>query len=184
VLRALIEAGADPHVVSELGYNVFHAAVESDEHLEDGLRATLSLLVDQGVDIEHRDQGGRTPLARAIAKATAVEVQVLTELGADPNAAAPFRGCSEDSCSADPVPLVFHAIRATVHPDKKLEALLRTGARLDILDTDGLSPLEYAKARREEIESWSDTEFKKGWLRDLDLCVGLLEQARAWPSTG
>jgi ankyrin repeat protein len=180
VLQALIDAGADPRAVSELGYNAFHAAVDvnGEANAEESVRSTLAFLKGAGVDIEGRNKGGHTPLARAILEGTGIEVRVLAELGADPDATAPVRMCGGEACTAIELPLIFHAIEAGVGRVEKVEALLRAGASLDVADAEGRSPLEHARAHRMEVETWEDHEYKKGWLEDLDRCVEILARPR------
>jgi hypothetical protein len=78
LMRLLIAAGADPHAVSDLGWNAFHAAVDRVRH-EDTILSNLETLAMLGVDINHRDRRGGTPLARAHSDAVA---SILVELGA------------------------------------------------------------------------------------------------------
>ncbi len=85
MLRLLVLAGADPRAVTELGWNAFHAAVDvssAEANAEASVRAVLTLLRDLGVDINHANQSGTTPLDRARAFGTSIEVRVLEELGA------------------------------------------------------------------------------------------------------
>jgi ankyrin repeat protein len=87
LLQMLLKAGADPHAVAKDGCNAFHAAIDTawaELHTEDSVRRTMSLLKQLGVDLEHRDAQGETPLARAIAKQRDTETKVLLELGANP----------------------------------------------------------------------------------------------------
>ena len=85
IVHRLVAAGADPHACSELGWNAFHAAIDvngSEANAEPSVRSILGVLKDLGVDINHRDRDGVTPLARARAFGTPLEVRVLEELGA------------------------------------------------------------------------------------------------------
>ena len=54
--------------MSELGYNAFHAAIDviCEANAEESVRNTLSYLKELGVDLEHRNNHGHTPLARAV----------------------------------------------------------------------------------------------------------------------
>jgi len=142
VMRLLVTSGANPHAVSELGHNAFHAAIDvnGEANAEESVRATLSYLRELGTDIEQRTKGGRTPLARAIEEGTGIEVRVLCELGADPNAVCPMRTCWEgEACTTSDLPLLVHAATGTgVHKDKKCEALLRAGADPFATDAEGV----------------------------------------------
>jgi ankyrin repeat protein len=85
MLRLLVDAGADPHAVTELGWTAFHAAIDvngAEANAEASVRAILTLLRDFGVDINHADRSGTTPLDRARAFGTRIEARVLEELGA------------------------------------------------------------------------------------------------------
>ncbi len=144
VLRLLIESGADPHAVTELGYNAFHAAVDVnfDANTEESVRDTLGYLKQLGVNIEQRNKRDQTPLARAIQEGTGLEVQVLCELGADPNVVCPKHECSGDACTRIDLPLLFHAADGIgVNRDVKTEALLKAGADPLVKDADGFMPL-------------------------------------------
>lgn len=85
IMKALVEAGANAHGVSELGWNAVHAAVDvngSDANTEESIRSTFEFLVRLGVDINLKDAKGITPLERAKIFGTEVEVAVLRHLGA------------------------------------------------------------------------------------------------------
>lgn len=85
IMKVLVEAGANPHGVSELGWNAFHAAVDvngSYANTEESIRSTFEFLVRLGVDINLKDAKGITPLERAKTFGTEVEVAVLRHLGA------------------------------------------------------------------------------------------------------
>lgn len=144
VLKLLVEYGADPHAVSDLGYNAFHAAVDVNgcANAEPSVRATLTYLKELGVNIEHRNRGGQTPLARALHEGTGTEVQVLCDLGANPNVTCPMHRCGGDSCGHSELPLIFHAaIGVGVHKNMKTLALLRAGADPLVTDEEGFTPL-------------------------------------------
>jgi ankyrin repeat protein len=149
LLRLLVASGADPHTVTELGYNAFHAAIDvsGEANAEDSVRDTLGYLKELGVNIEHRNKSNQTPLARAIQVGTGIEVQVLCELGADPNAVCPKHECGGEACTRIDLPLLFHAADGIgVHKDVKAEALLRAGANPLAKDADGFTPLMHVVA--------------------------------------
>lgn len=149
VLRLLIASGADPHALTELGYNAFHASIDvnGEANAEESVRDTLGYLKELGVNIEHRNKSNQTPLARAIQEGNGIEVQVLCELGADPNAVCPKHECGGESCTRVDMPLLFHAADGIgVHKDVKTEALLRAGANPLTKDADGFTPLMHVVA--------------------------------------
>ena len=146
LLRLLIASGADPHAVTEVGYNAFHAAIDvnGEANVEESVRDTLSYLKELGVDIEHRNKNGQTPLAHAIQSGTKIEVKVLCELGADVNAVCTKHECGGESCTRIDLPLLFHAAdRIGVGNDVKTEALLQSGANPLARDGKGLTPLSH-----------------------------------------
>jgi hypothetical protein len=144
VLRFLVAAGADPHAVSELGYNAFHAAIDVNgaANSEESVRATLTYLRSLGVVLDLRNNRGQTPLARALAEGTAIEVKVLCEIGADVNASGPVRRCGADTCETTVAPLLFLAADSGVDPDHKVDALLGAGADPLADDGDGHTALD------------------------------------------
>jgi ankyrin repeat protein len=160
VLEALLAAGADPRAVSELGWNAFHAAVDvggpaaNDEPL---VRSILGMLARLGVDIEHRNHAGQTPLLRAILEGRPIEVRVLLELGADPNGRA---GECKGSCRLQPGE---PALMAAVGNPEKLEILLGFGADPLATDREGRTALDLARDHLRRYPS-----------RDMRRCVEIL----------
>lgn len=120
VIRAIRDAGADIHAVSDLGYNAWHAAIDVNgvANERESVRATFALLREWGVDLEQRTDGGSTPLHRALVFGTAIEVEELCAVGADARAAGP------DGVT----PLVTTAEQVGVDPQAKVEALRAAGA--------------------------------------------------------
>jgi ankyrin repeat protein len=85
IMKVLVEAGVDPNAVSELGWNAFHAAIDvngSDANAEESIRSTFEFLARLGVNINHRDVKGVSPLERAKRYGTEIEVRILVDLGA------------------------------------------------------------------------------------------------------
>ncbi len=149
LLRLLVASGADPHAITECGYNAFHAAIDvnGEANAEESVRDTLGYLKELGVNIEHRNKSNQTPLARAIQEGNGIEVRVLCELGADPNAVCPKHECGGESCTRVDLPLLFHAADGIgVHKDVKTEALLRAGANPLTKDADGFTALMHVVA--------------------------------------
>jgi hypothetical protein len=147
VLKMLIDAGADPHVISGAGYNAFHAAIDvnGEPNAEESVRETFAFLKHLGVDIELRNLAGHTPLARAILHGTGTETRVLCELGAKPNVLCPERRCRGDDCTTKEVPLLLIVAKGLgVHQDVKAEALLKAGADPEVVDEEGHSALAHA----------------------------------------
>lgn len=177
VLRILAAAGAKPLAVSALGFNAFHAAIDvnGEANEEQSVRSTMTTLKELGVDMNHRNSAGYSPLARAIVDGTAIEVRVLCELGADVNATCPESKCRPDGCSSAESPVLFAAIAAAVDPDSKLEAILNARALLEIRDADGRTPLAFAKAMLTEVEAYELGDFKEHRLLQAKRCIELLQ---------
>ncbi len=175
ILRALVEGGANPHAVSELGYNAFHAAIDVDfgANEEESVRETLTYLREIGVDIEHRNNAGETPLARAINDGTETEVRVLLELGADPNCRASI--CKDGACYSAGAPAVISA----VGDPEKLALLIKHGADPRVTDEDGRTALSYARDLLAEAVAKEDanSEWHQTWIDRLHLSIQMLENA-------
>jgi cytohesin len=85
MMQLIIGAGGNPHAVTELGWNAFHAAVDVngyEANTEESVRSTLEFLHRLGVDTNHRNIHNVTPLMHARAFGTPTVVQILQELGA------------------------------------------------------------------------------------------------------
>ena len=77
VLRALLEAGADPHATTTSGATALHLAAQA------GSAEAVAALLDHGADIEARESTwGQTPLMFAAAANRVGPVNVLMERGA------------------------------------------------------------------------------------------------------
>jgi ankyrin repeat protein len=84
IIRMLVEHGADPHAVTELGWNAFHAAIDVngvEANEPDNVAAVLGYLSELRIDLAQREARGWTPLDRAGAFGTEVEINVLRALG-------------------------------------------------------------------------------------------------------
>jgi ankyrin repeat protein len=87
IMNALVEAGANALAVSDLGWNAFHAAIDvngPEANTEESIRSTFERLIELGVDINHKDAQGVSPLERAKRYGGETEVKVLLQLGAMP----------------------------------------------------------------------------------------------------
>lgn len=153
-LRLLVSSGVDPHATSDFGLNAFHIAVQDSTveftALSHRLRACMEGLKSLGVDIEHRSDAGETPLAHAVNCGIPDAVQVLCDLGANPNVSCPIpkSGCGSScgGCSSHEAPLLFHAVGAN-DSDRKIASLLRAGANVLASDAEGHTALTLAVGR-------------------------------------
>ncbi|MCA9310862.1 MAG: ankyrin repeat domain-containing protein [Phycisphaerales bacterium] len=84
MLRCLVDAGADPCAVSELGWNAFHGAADRSTGLRHAttVREVFRYLLDLGVDINQRNTQGCTPRDLASMWGNEPQLTVLSELGA------------------------------------------------------------------------------------------------------
>lgn len=147
VLRLLVDFGAEPYAVTEYGDNAFHAPIDvsfvGDD--EENVRPIMSYLKELGVDIEHRNKSGKTPLACAIAEGFEAEVAVLCELGADPNAVCRKHSYSSGGSKYSDEPLLFHAVNGPcARRLEKTEILLRAGADPTAKNSEGHRVLSVA----------------------------------------
>lgn len=79
VIRALVEAGADPRVRDNLGYTPLHRAAGMCEP------EIVELLIRRGADPDARDANGFTPLIGAAGSGRIENVRLLVAAGADVN---------------------------------------------------------------------------------------------------
>ncbi len=180
VLEVLVEAGADPHAVSDYGHNAFHAAIDVGDveaNKEECVRSILSYLVELGVNIEQRNKSDKTPLALAISEGTSTEVRVLSEIGADVNAVGPRHIWVNDQWKLVSAPLVFAAISEFIDPADKLEAMIHANVRLVVVDENGFSPIEHARSLLSNLETEKQSKSKQESVCEIKGCIELLEDA-------
>ncbi len=147
MLQLLVDLGADPHAVSEYGWNAFHAAVDTsgDDDWESRVRSVLGYLRALGVNIEHRNLDGETPLGHAIEKGRPEEVRALCEIGADPNAPTRMTAIARFGNRGVDLPPLLLTIRSAVGDwEECVQPLLRAGADPLAEDEAGFTTLQYA----------------------------------------
>jgi ankyrin repeat protein len=148
VLPILLKAGADPHAVSDTGQNAFHEAINALDilcRLPDP--SVFPFLKELGVDIEHRNESGYTPLGSALSSFDGNATRVLCELGADPNASADLWHFNKPPYERPNLPLLFHICNSERSDrDIKIKALLTAGADPLATDPSGFPPLAYLVA--------------------------------------
>jgi ankyrin repeat protein len=159
VLKVLIEAGADPHALTEYGWSAAHLAVDVDmeANCEESVRSTLGYLKEIGVDLNYGEEANWTPLEKAIQTGRALEVEVLCELGANTRQVVSLYVDDENIEGASLVALVV------VHggPDRpgRIKSLIAAGADPLLRDAKGFSARQ--RAVREVVGFFQD------WTSDL-----------------
>jgi ankyrin repeat protein len=148
VLPILLKAGADPHVLSKYGHNAFHEAIAALNiliRLPDP--SVFPVLKQLGVDIEHRDESGDTPLGMSAFYSDGNVTRILCELGADPNASAEVWHFNKPPYQRPNLPLLFHfCTSGSSDRHMKINALLTAGADPLATDPSGFPPLAYLVA--------------------------------------
>jgi len=134
IVELLINHGADKEQVSRPGYTPL---LEATANRKTGSFAAMRKLLEAGADPNHSATKDYPPLLYAIV-ISSDRVKLLLDFGADPNIS-----CGSDSNQTP----IFHALDTNV-----AKALLAAGARLDLKDTRGRTPIEHHKyAARDHI---------------------------------
>jgi hypothetical protein len=125
-IRELVAAGADPNAVDSRGTPLLQRAMRREDH------SVYRLLIELGADPTRGDRDGRTALHLATMGRSSFWLEDL--LG---------RGLSPDlpNTITDAPPL-FDALRARLR--RNVDRLLEAGARLDVRDRSGTTPLHQA----------------------------------------
>ena len=90
IVRALIDAGADPRAETRRGATPLHYACDPRpggrrSSSADDQAAVIDLLADHGADLNDGDAGGAAPIHRAVRARSVAAVRQLLRRGADPN---------------------------------------------------------------------------------------------------
>ena len=126
-IRTLLRYGADPRFPDIHGFSAVHAAAALPD------TAPLECLLESGVSPDVTGPGGKTPLMEALRLGCAETARLLLAKKADLNKA-DDRGR---------VPISFAAMART-RSLELVDLLLEHGARLDVQDEDGQTPLSLA----------------------------------------
>ncbi len=83
-VRALLDAGADPHLASRpAGFTALHSAVAGDESA--AVKDVVRMLLDAGANPNMRSASGGTPLHTAAFTGNVPVIQMLLAAGGDPD---------------------------------------------------------------------------------------------------
>jgi ankyrin repeat protein len=140
VAQMLVNAGADVNKVGWNGYTPLHQAVGKDD------TTFITLLLDNGADIEVRDSVDRTPLFLAVDFGCPAAAKLLAERGAHLLAL-----CKSFGNLHSTTPLHHAAAKGF---KQIVQILLDAGAGLEALDGAGSTPLEV---------SWSSESAPGAW---------------------
>eukprot|EP00794_Sanderia_malayensis_P018263 gene18263-20083_t len=145
----LMKHGADPTLQDSEGCGGLHLAAQF------GHTSIVAYLLAKNVDVDHVDQNGMTPLMWAAYRSFGIEtIRVLLNFGASVNYA--------DKVHRN---TALHWAIASSNTNS-IKPLLKSGAKLDLLNEQGLLPIDLA------------TERRNGWI------IHTLESATSIPSGG
>ncbi|KAL7293442.1 hypothetical protein TKK_0013203 [Trichogramma kaykai] len=144
VTELLLRRGAEPSLVERNGSNCVHliCARGPDDEVATFLKRFFEIVekVDRSVEVDARDELGRTPLQRAVERDNAKVVEVLLRGGADPNLT-----------DAEGLTLL-HSLCTKGSGDRLAELLFEIGeeknlgVQVDASDKKGRTPLQWAVA--------------------------------------
>lgn len=170
VIRALLEAGADPRALTDHGESALHAAARRRlPHTPE----VITLLADAGLDVNARNAKGQTPLHLARTDDNLPAIHKLLELGADPDArddagrvavsacvwdgGGGFRGW--DFLAASPV----ESIRGCLESGVPVDARHEEGATpLALLISTGICCTDFKNVLREFVAAGADARDDRG----------------------
>lgn len=130
--QALIERGADLHIVEATGFPLLHTLAFNDA--AEGLR----ILFENGVDVESEDRIGNTPLLYSVRAKSFDALQLLLEIGANPGAKEKENGSTG-----------LHYAVSNGHI-LAAQLLISFGAHVDTKGLSGSNPLHLAAINGQE----------------------------------
>ena len=151
-VRALLAGRADANLVNAQGNAPIHAAALASP---DGWEGMIPLLAGGGADMNAHGGDGRTPLMIAVENGESARVlTALVKEGAEPERFDRHRGFSP-----------LH--RATGHSVEALEALVASGADINVLDGGGLTPLLWASDMGAAYDIDAESNGAKKWKDEI-----------------
>jgi ankyrin repeat protein len=139
LLRLLLDKGADPNAKNDSGVTALMLAAARASS------PALQILLDRGAEVNARDRIGRTALTIAVRQGDADPVQLLLEHKADPNAR-DQAGRSVLLASID-APDHFSYQNQEMYSFAVFQLLIENGARVNVADNEGITPLLVAVQR-------------------------------------
>ncbi len=177
LLKVLSKAGVDCHALTQNGCNAFHEALDVDycEDQKHLVKPVLEFLKEMDVDLELRNHRGQSPLAKAIILGTGLEAQILCQLGANPNVITPQYNFGPDNEALPEEPLVFACFQPVLDTSLKLKTLIEVGVNLNVVDHEGLTPLEVANNELKELLTEEPRHLFKESIEEMEQCISLLK---------
>jgi ankyrin repeat protein len=156
-LRRMLSAGADPDGPLPECTPLMEVVDDQREFYRETEQAMTDALLDAGADVRRVNTSGRTALHMAVHAGPAAVGRLLAA-GADPN----------HQAADGSTPLHDLAETVGLHPDT-MQMLINAGARVDITNDKGQTPLDIAEA---EARAFPDPDAD----RDVDLLRRALGQ--------
>lgn len=128
LIKYFISQGGNPFVTNQSDINMLHVAAQGDKP------QAIAYFLKFGLDINSKDKRNSTPLHWAAFAGADIALNYILSWGGEINA--------QDIKGLTPLHL---AVRTSedILTTRSIRALLLKGARLDIKDNDGLTPIDY-----------------------------------------
>lgn len=136
--RAMLNAGADPHVTDAKGQPGAHIAIQLDSYGHKGGRELVAMFLNRGVDVNAKDGAGATLLHHAVQDGDYTihyKMADMVHFGADIHA----------RDNAGRTPLHWAAVKG--YKTEGVSFLINNNADVNAADEQGVTPLHLAAAR-------------------------------------